>query len=187
VKRIVRDGSIHILVNSVGMAHVGTLESTSPQDLDLIFRVNVRSYYNSMHATIGHMKLNGGGVILNIASTAASAGLKDRFAYSMSKGAVVAMTYSVAKDYLEYKIRCNCISPARVHTPFVDGFLHQNYPGRNRKSTTSWPARSPSEEFRSPTKLRRWRCFFAPKKLLSSRAVIIRSTVASSTCGDSDD
>ena len=130
VKRIVGDGRIHILVNSVGMAHVGTLESTSPQDLDLIFRVNVRSYYNSMHASIGHMKVNGGGVILNIASIAASAGLKGRFAYSMSKGAVVAMTYSVAKDCLEYKIRCNCISPARVHTPFVDGFLHQNYPGR---------------------------------------------------------
>jgi 2-keto-3-deoxy-L-fuconate dehydrogenase len=130
VKRIVADGHIHILVNSVGIAHVGTLESTSPQDLDLIFRVNVRSYYNSMRAAIGHMKVNGGGVILNIASIAASAGLRDRFAYSMSKGAVVAMTYSVAKDYLEYKIRCNCISPARVHTLFVDGFLHQNYPGR---------------------------------------------------------
>ena len=112
------------------MAHVGTLESTSPQDLDLIFRVNVRSYYNSMYASIGHMKLNGGGVILNIASIAASAGLKDHFAYSMSKGAVVAMTYSVAKDYLEYKLRCNSISPARVHTPLVDGFLHQSYSGR---------------------------------------------------------
>ena len=133
VKKIADDGRIHILVNSVGMAHVGTLESTSPQDFDRIFRVNVRSYYNSMRATIGHMKANGGGVILNIASIAASAGLKDRFAYSMSKGAVVAMTYSVAKDYLEYKIRCNCISPARVHTPFVDGFLHQNYPGRERE------------------------------------------------------
>jgi NAD(P)-dependent dehydrogenase (short-subunit alcohol dehydrogenase family) len=133
VNQIAGAGHIHILVNSVGMAHIGTLESTSPQDFNSVFRVNVKSYYATMRASIGHMKANGGGVILNIASIAASAGLKDRFAYSMSKGAVVAMTYSVAKDYLEYKIRCNSISPARVHTPFVDGFLHQNYPGREQE------------------------------------------------------
>jgi 2-keto-3-deoxy-L-fuconate dehydrogenase len=86
-----------------------------------------------MHACIGHMKSNGGGTILNLASIAASAGLADRFAYSMSKGAVVSMTYSVARDYLRDNIRCNCISPARVHTPFVDGYLTENYPGRERE------------------------------------------------------
>jgi NAD(P)-dependent dehydrogenase (short-subunit alcohol dehydrogenase family) len=79
------------------------------------------------------MKSNGGGTILNLASIAASAGLADRFAYSMSKGAVVSMTYSVARDYLRDNIRCNCISPARVHTPFVDGYLTENYPGRERE------------------------------------------------------
>jgi NAD(P)-dependent dehydrogenase (short-subunit alcohol dehydrogenase family) len=79
------------------------------------------------------MKANGGGVILNMASIAATAGLADRFAYSMSKGAVVAMTYSVAKDYLSHKIRCNCISPARVHTPFVDDYLRRNYPGHEKE------------------------------------------------------
>jgi 2-keto-3-deoxy-L-fuconate dehydrogenase len=105
---------IDVLVNSVGVAHVGTLESTGPEDFDRIFRVNVKSYYNAMRAAVAHMK-GRGGVILNIASIAASAGLKDRFAYSMSKGAVLAMTYSVAKDYLADKIRCNSISPARVH------------------------------------------------------------------------
>jgi 2-keto-3-deoxy-L-fuconate dehydrogenase len=89
--------------------------------------------YNCMHACVGHMKANGGGVVLNMASVAASSGVADRFAYSMSKGAVVSMTYSVAKDYLAYKIRCNCISPARIHTPFVDGFLAKNYPGRERE------------------------------------------------------
>jgi len=51
----------------------------------------------------------------------------------MTKGAVVAMTYSVAKDYLPYNVRCNCISPARVHTPLVDGFLRRNYPGREQE------------------------------------------------------
>jgi 2-keto-3-deoxy-L-fuconate dehydrogenase len=67
-----------------------------------------------------------------MASIAGSAALADRFAYSMSKGAVVAMTYSVAKDYLAHNIRCNCISPARVHTPFVDDYLRKNYPGREK-------------------------------------------------------
>jgi NAD(P)-dependent dehydrogenase (short-subunit alcohol dehydrogenase family) len=76
------------------------------------------------------MKENGGGVILNMSSVAAVVGLNDRFAYSMSKGAVLAMTLSVAKDYVKDNIRCNCISPARVHTPFVDGFLKKNYPGQ---------------------------------------------------------
>jgi NAD(P)-dependent dehydrogenase (short-subunit alcohol dehydrogenase family) len=89
--------------------------------------------YNCMQAAVPHMKANGGGIILNMASIAGTSGLADRFAYSMSKGAVVAMTYSVAKDYLAYNIRCNCISPARVHTPFVDGFLRRNYPGKERE------------------------------------------------------
>jgi NAD(P)-dependent dehydrogenase (short-subunit alcohol dehydrogenase family) len=60
-------------------------------------------------------------------------GLSDRFAYSMSKGAVHAMTLSVAKDYLKDNIRCNSISPARVHTPFVDGFLKKNYPSKEQE------------------------------------------------------
>jgi NAD(P)-dependent dehydrogenase (short-subunit alcohol dehydrogenase family) len=123
-------GGLHILVNSVGMAHIGTLETTNPADFDQVFRVNVRSYYNSMRAAIPYMKGNGGGVILNIVSIAASVGLADRFAYSMSKGAVLSMTYSVARDYVQHKIRCNSISPARVHTPFVDRYLRKNYPGR---------------------------------------------------------
>jgi NAD(P)-dependent dehydrogenase (short-subunit alcohol dehydrogenase family) len=84
-------------------------------------------------AAVPQMMSNGGGIILNMASIAGTSGLADRFAYSMSKGAVVAMTYSVAKDYLTYKIRCNCISPARVHTPFVDGYLHRTYPGREKE------------------------------------------------------
>src|SRR5207249_12307012 len=78
------------------------------------------------------MKAKDGGVILNMASIAGSAGLADRFAYSTSKGAVMAMTYSVARDYIAHNIRCNCISPARVHTPFVDGYLAKNYPGRKK-------------------------------------------------------
>jgi 2-keto-3-deoxy-L-fuconate dehydrogenase len=74
-----------------------------------------------------------GGVIVNMASVASSVGIPDRFVYSMTKGAVVGMTLSVAKDYLAHNIRCNCISPARVHTPFVDGFLAKNYPGKEQE------------------------------------------------------
>ena len=69
-----------------------------------------------------------GGVILNLASIAGSVGIYDRFGYSMTKGAVLSMTYSIAKDYIDHNIRCNSISPARVHTPFVDGFIRKNYP-----------------------------------------------------------
>jgi NAD(P)-dependent dehydrogenase (short-subunit alcohol dehydrogenase family) len=68
-----------------------------------------------------------------MASVAALVGIPDRFAYSTTKGAVIAMTQSVAKDYLKEGIRCNSISPARVHTPFVDGFLKANYPGKEQE------------------------------------------------------
>jgi 2-keto-3-deoxy-L-fuconate dehydrogenase len=124
---------IHILVNNAGISHVGNLESTAEQDFDRIYSVNIKGIYNCLYACIGHLKTNGGGVILNMASIAGTAALSDRFAYSMSKGAVIAMTYSVAKDYLAHNIRCNCISPARVHTPFVDGYLRRNYPGREQE------------------------------------------------------
>jgi NAD(P)-dependent dehydrogenase (short-subunit alcohol dehydrogenase family) len=133
MQEIFKQERMHILVNNAGIAHIGKLETTSEEDFDRIFRVNVRGLYNCMRAAVEHMKAQGGGVILNMASIAAWVGLADRFAYSMSKGAVVAMTNSVARDYLAHNIRCNCISPARVHTPFVDGYLRENYPGREQE------------------------------------------------------
>jgi NAD(P)-dependent dehydrogenase (short-subunit alcohol dehydrogenase family) len=132
-ERILGKQRVDILVNNAGMSHIGTLETTTEQDFDRILQVNVKGFYNCMQAVAGHMKANGGGVILNMASIAGSAGLADRFAYSVSKGAVLAMTYSVARDYLAHNIRCNCISPARVHTPFVDGYLRRNYPGKEEE------------------------------------------------------
>ncbi|PZR32959.1 MAG: short-chain dehydrogenase [Azospira oryzae] len=125
-----RHEGIDILVNCAGIAHIGKLDTTSEQDFDKIYNVNVKGTYNSMLAAIAHMKKKQKGAILNLASIASSVGLPDRFAYSMSKGAVVTMTLSVARDYIKEGIRCNCISPARVHTPFVDGFLKANYPGQ---------------------------------------------------------
>ena len=83
-----------------------------------------------MHVAVPLMKQGEGGSIINMASVVSSVGIPERFAYSMSKGAVLTMTYSAAKDCLPYNIRVNCIAPARVHTPFVDGYLAQNYPGQ---------------------------------------------------------
>ncbi|MBF9254920.1 glucose 1-dehydrogenase [Pontibacter sp. 172403-2] len=121
---------VDILVNNAGIAHVGSLEHTTEEDMDRIYQVNVKGAYNCLQAAVLHMKENGGGAILNLSSIAAQVGIPDRFAYSMSKGAMHAMTLSVAKDYLSSNIRCNSVSPARVHTPFVDGFIAKNYPGK---------------------------------------------------------
>jgi len=119
-----------ILVNNAGIAHVGTVETTAEADFDRLYAVNVKGVYNCLRAAIPRMKQRGGGAIVNMASIAALVGLPDRFAYSTTKGAVLAMTIATAKDYVKENIRVNSISPARVHTPFVDGFLAKNYPGQ---------------------------------------------------------
>ena len=123
-------GALDILVNNAGIAHIGNAENTSEADFDRVMNINVKGVYNCLHAAIPLMKAKGGGVILNMASIAATIGIPDRLAYSTAKGAVLSMTLATAKDYLKHNIRCNCISPARVHTPFVDGFLSKNYPGQ---------------------------------------------------------
>ncbi|TAF82952.1 MAG: SDR family oxidoreductase [Sphingobacteriales bacterium] len=124
---------LDILVNNAGIAHIGNVENTKTDDMDRIYNVNIKGAYNCLQAAIGIMKPQGGGVILNMASIASWVGIQDRFAYSMSKGAVLAMSQSVARDYLHHNIRCNAISPARVHTPFVDGFIQKNYPGQEKE------------------------------------------------------
>jgi 2-keto-3-deoxy-L-fuconate dehydrogenase len=126
-------GRIDILVNNAGIAHVGNVENTSEADFDRVYNVNVKGAYNCLYAAIPLMKAQGGGVILNLASIASLVGIADRFAYSMSKGAIFSMSMSVARDYLKDNIRSNSISPARVHTPFVDGFITKNYPGKEEE------------------------------------------------------
>jgi 2-keto-3-deoxy-L-fuconate dehydrogenase len=123
-------GNINLLINNAGIANVGKVDTTSESDFDRVMEVNVKGVYNCLFAAIPQLRLSNGGVIVNMASIAAWVGLPDRFAYSTAKGAVMAMTLSVAKDYIGENIRCNSISPARVHTPFVDGFISKNYAGK---------------------------------------------------------
>lgn len=130
IKQIAEEGKIDILVNNAGVAHIGNIEETTEKDMDLVYEVNIKGIYNCIYAVIPYMKSQKEGCIINMASIASVVGISDRFAYSMSKGAALTMTYSVAKDYLQWGIRCNSISPARIHTPFVDGFIAKNYPGK---------------------------------------------------------
>ncbi len=124
---------VDILVNCAGISHIGKADTTSEEDFDRVYKVNVKGMYNCLHEAIPGMKKNKQGVIVNMASIANHVGLEDRFAYSMSKGAVVGMSLSVARDYLHDGIRCNSVSPARVHTSFVDNFLAKNYPGKEQE------------------------------------------------------
>ena len=139
-----------VLVNNAGVAHVGNVEQASASDIDRLYQVNVKGVYHCTRAVIGAMVKQGGGVILNMASVAGVVGIPDRFAYSMTKGAVIGMTLSIARDYVAKGIRCNCISPARVHTPFVDGFLSKNYPGQEREMFDKLAATQPIGRMGTP-------------------------------------
>lgn len=170
INQIASDRGIDIMVNNAGIAHIGNLENTSEQDLDRIYAVNVKGVYNGMSASVPHMKAKGG-VILNLASVASSVGIADRFAYSMSKGAVLTMTLSVAKDYVKDNIRCNCISPGRVHTPFVDGFIAKNYPGQEEEMFEKLSATQPIGRMGKPEEIANLALF-----LCSDEAAFITGT-----------
>jgi NAD(P)-dependent dehydrogenase (short-subunit alcohol dehydrogenase family) len=123
---------LDLLVNNAGISHVGNVLNTTPDDLDRVYSVNVKGVYHGLHFGVPKLLASGGGAIVNLASIVSKIALPDRFAYGMSKGAVLTMTLSVARDFIDRRIRCNCVCPARVHTPFVDGFLAKNYPGKEK-------------------------------------------------------
>jgi len=150
MNEILERGPIDILVNCAGIAHIGTIEQTSAADFQRLFDVNVKGAYHCIRAVIGAMAARKAGVIVNLASIAASTGLANRFAYSMTKGAIVAMTYSVARDYVSAGVRCVSISPARIHTPFVDGYLAQHYPGREAEMFATLSATQPIGRMGTP-------------------------------------
>jgi NAD(P)-dependent dehydrogenase (short-subunit alcohol dehydrogenase family) len=151
----ITEGNNHldILINNAGISHIGRLEDTTEEDMDRLFEVNVKGVYNCSLAAVPKMKEAGGGVILNMASIAAVVGVAERFAYSTTKGAVLTMTYSIAKDYIDDNIRCNAISPARVHTPFVDGYLKENYPGKEKEMFDKLSATQPIGRMGEPDEI----------------------------------
>jgi NAD(P)-dependent dehydrogenase (short-subunit alcohol dehydrogenase family) len=144
---------IDILINNAGIAQIGNVENTSSEDFQKIFDVNVKGAFNCIKAVIPHMVSHKSGVILNMASVASSVGIPDRFGYSMTKGAIKSMTQSIAKDYISKGIRCNCISPARVHTPFVDGFIAKNYPNNQDEMFKKLSASQPIGRMAKPIEI----------------------------------
>ncbi|MGV3704038.1 MAG: SDR family NAD(P)-dependent oxidoreductase [Arcticibacter sp.] len=153
IKTFQKIGNIDILVNNAGIAHVGSVEKCSESDFERVFQVNVKGAYNCIYATVPIMKASGGGCMLHMASIAAAVGIPDRFAYSMSKGAIHSMSMSVARDYLHDNIRSNTISPARVHTPFVDGFISKNYPGNEAEMFEKLSASQPIGRMAKPEEI----------------------------------
>ncbi|MGH7779106.1 MAG: SDR family NAD(P)-dependent oxidoreductase [Candidatus Binataceae bacterium] len=141
---------LDILINNAGIAHVGTVETTTEADLDRVYAVNVKGVYLCAQAAVTRMRKARSGVILNLASIAALVGITDRFAYSMSKGAVLTMTRSIAVDFIGEGIRCNCVCPARVHTPLVDGYLKNSYPGREAEMFKQLSAYQPIGRMGTP-------------------------------------
>lgn len=155
------EGNVDVLVNNAGVPHIGNVETTLEADMDRVFSVNIKGVYNCTQAVISRMKVQGGGVIVNMASVAATVGIPDRFAYSMTKGAVLSMTLSIARDYVQDNIRCNAISPARVHTPFVDGYLSKNYPGREKEMFDRLAATQPIGRMGEPEEVANMAFFLA--------------------------
>ena len=159
--KILKLNNIDILVNSAGIAHIGNIELVTEKDMDMIYNVNIKGIFNCIKSSIKNMKTQKSGVIINIASVASSLGIFDRFAYSMSKGAVLTMTYSIAKDYLKYNIRCNSISPARVHTKFVDDFIKKNYKGREKEIFKKLSSSQPIGRMAKPEEIANLALFLA--------------------------
>lgn len=112
---------LDILVNSAGIAHVGDIAHVEPEDFDRLIEVNVKSVYLVTRALLP-LLLKSRGSIVNIGSVAAMVGIKQRFAYCTTKGAVLAMTRQLAVEYPK-ELRVNCICPGTVQTPFVEGYL----------------------------------------------------------------
>ena len=146
-------GTIDVLVNNAGIAHIGNVVNTLAADLDRIYAVNVKGVYHGLHFGVKKLLESGGGAIVNLASLASRVGLADRFAYGMSKGAVFTMTLSVARDFVNQGIRCNCVCPARVHTPFVDGFIAKNYPGKEAEMFAKLSAAQPIGRMGEPAEI----------------------------------
>lgn len=138
-------GRLDILINNAGIGLVGSLTETEPADLQRLIAVNITGVYHCALAAVNRMlgQENPGGRIVNIASVAGQIAVPRRFAYGMTKGAVISMTQSIAMDYVDRGIRCNCICPGTVETPFVEGYLQKYHAGEIEETRAQLHARQP--------------------------------------------
>ncbi len=137
---------LDILVNNAGIGHVGSIETTEPADFDRLLNVNVRSVYlvtrGFMHLLLAAKDDRHSGTIVNIGSVAGQVGIKQRFAYCTSKGAVLAMTRQLAVEYPK-NLRVNAICPGTVETPFVEGYLEKFHKDNKEETRAELRARQP--------------------------------------------
>jgi NAD(P)-dependent dehydrogenase (short-subunit alcohol dehydrogenase family) len=127
-------GAIHVLVNNAALLFAGTAESQTEDEWDQIFNVNVRGVWLLSRAVLPHMRVAGGGSIVNMASILSLVGAKNRAAYSASKGALLALTRAMALDHAAEKIRVNCICPGIVDTDLVARFTPDENARRLREA-----------------------------------------------------
>ncbi|MGD0797461.1 MAG: SDR family oxidoreductase [Acidobacteriaceae bacterium] len=143
-----RIDTLDILVNNAGIGLVGDLLSTSEEDFERVMRVNVHSIYLVTRALLPLLLISHGSIV-NIGSVAGYVGVKQRLAYCASKGAVLAMTRQIAVDYAK-EIRCNCIAPGTVQTPFVEGYLEKYHAHEKEKVREELRARQPVGRMGTP-------------------------------------
>ncbi len=154
---VARIGRLDILVNNAGIGHVGSIEATEPEDFDRLMNVNVRSVYLVTRGFLP-LLLNAGttsgvtGTIVNIGSVAGQVGIKQRFAYCTSKGAVLAMTRQLAVEYPK-TLRVNAICPGTVETPFVEGYLEKFHKHNKEEVRTELRARQPIGRLGQPEEI----------------------------------
>lgn len=148
------NGRLDLLVNCAGIGFVGDILATTPEDFDRLMAVNAKGVFLCSRAAVEAMTKDGaGGAIVNVCSIAGKVALSERFAYAASKGAVLMMTRSVAADYVKDNIRCNCVCPARVHTPFVDAYLAKNYPGKEAEKLAELSQAQPMGRMGTPREI----------------------------------
>ena len=140
--------TLDILVNNAGIGLVGNLAATSEEDFERVMRVNAFSVYLVTRAMLPLLLLSRGSIV-NIGSVAGQIGVKQRFAYCASKGAVLAMTRQIAVDYPK-ELRCNCIAPGTVHTPFVEGYLEKYHRDDKDRVREELRARQPVGRMGTP-------------------------------------
>ena len=150
-----REGRLDILVNNAGISHVGNILETSLEDWDRLMRVNARGVFLCAREGVRHMLAQSppGGAIINMASVAAMIGIERRLPYCATKGAVLALTRSIAIDFATRKIRCNAICPGTVQTPFVEGYLARNFAGHEDEVRQQLHARQPVGRMGQPDEI----------------------------------